>query len=49
MDTRCTGDTCKGLQTQTGEEAMKCTKSQVVNDDVDGCKLQTFVIVEIPF
>jgi len=39
MDARCTGDTCKVLKTQTTEEAMKCTKAQVVKDDVDGCKL----------
>ncbi|CZR56450.1 uncharacterized protein PAC_06338 [Phialocephala subalpina] len=36
MDTRCTGDACKELKTQTAEEAMKCTKPQVVKDDIDG-------------
>jgi hypothetical protein len=45
MDARCTGDTCKVLKTQTTEEAMKCTKSQVVKDDVDGCKLHSETIL----
>lgn len=38
MDTRCDGDKCSALKTQTSEEAMKCTKSTVVNEDIDGCK-----------
>lgn len=39
MDKRCDGDACKELKLQTTEEAMKCTKSQVVNDDINGCEL----------
>ena len=38
MDARCTGDVCKELKTQTAEEAMNCTKPQVVKEDIDGCK-----------
>lgn len=38
MNARCDGDTCKELKTQTTDEAMKCTKAQVVKEDVDGCK-----------
>lgn len=38
MNARCTGDTCKELKTQTAEEAMKCTKPRVVEEDIDGCK-----------
>jgi hypothetical protein len=45
MNARCTGDTCKELKTQTTEEAMKCTKSQVVKDDIDGCKLHFLTVL----
>lgn len=38
MDARCDGDVCKVLETQTADEAMKCTKSRVVNEEIDGCK-----------
>ncbi|KAL1846324.1 hypothetical protein Daus18300_014287 [Diaporthe australafricana] len=36
MDLRCDGDTCSGLARQTPEEAMKCTKRRVIDEDVDG-------------
>ncbi|PVH83052.1 hypothetical protein DL98DRAFT_529582 [Cadophora sp. DSE1049] len=36
MDARCTGDICTALKSQTSDEAMKCTKAQMVNDDLDG-------------
>lgn len=38
MDLRCDGDVCSGLQRQAPEEAMKCTKSPAVDEDIDGCK-----------
>ena len=39
MDGRCTGDACPGIMnTQTTEEAMKCTVPQTVNQDLDSCK-----------
>ncbi|KAF2472754.1 uncharacterized protein BDR25DRAFT_312663 [Lindgomyces ingoldianus] len=36
MNARCDGDTCKELKIQTAEEAMKCTKTRVVKEDIDG-------------
>ncbi|KAK4112336.1 hypothetical protein N656DRAFT_731509 [Canariomyces notabilis] len=36
MDKRCFGDVCESLETQTPEEAAKCTKSQTAAEDVDG-------------
>ncbi|KAK3312948.1 hypothetical protein B0H66DRAFT_524502 [Apodospora peruviana] len=36
LDQRCTGDTCAALKTQTTEEAVKCTKSRDVQEEVDG-------------
>jgi len=38
MDQRCNLNTCKGLGTQTGTEAAKCTKKQAVKENVEGCK-----------
>ncbi|CAG8980966.1 hypothetical protein HYALB_00012298 [Hymenoscyphus albidus] len=38
MDTRCTGDTCAVLKTQSTEDSMKCTKNQTVDDDLHGCE-----------
>ena len=38
MDLRCDGDVCSGLERQSPEEAMKCTKPSVVDEDIDGCK-----------
>lgn len=38
LDARCTGDTCKVLKRQTDEEAMKCTKKPIFNEEHD-CKL----------
>lgn len=38
MDLRCDGDVCSGLARQSPEEAMKCTKQRVVDEDIDGCK-----------
>lgn len=38
MDLRCDGDVCSGLQRQSPEEAMKCTKQRVVDENIDGCK-----------
>lgn len=37
MNARCNGAVCGELKTQSSEDAMKCTKSAVVEDDVDGC------------
>lgn len=39
LDTKCNGDKCAALQSQTPEEAMKCTKARSVKEDIDGCKL----------
>jgi hypothetical protein len=39
MNARCNGDTCTVLKSQTAEEAMNCTLPQVVDEEVDGCKL----------
>jgi radical SAM superfamily enzyme len=49
MTAHCTSDTCKELKTQTTEEAMKCTKSQVVKDDIDGCKLHFLTVLGSPY
>ena len=38
MNARCNGDRCNVLKSQTPEEAMKCTKANVVQDNIDGCK-----------
>ena len=38
MDARCNNDVCTALKSQTADEAMKCTKAQMVNDDLEGCK-----------
>jgi hypothetical protein len=38
MDTRCNGDACGALKSQTPEEAMKCTVPRTVDEDIDGCK-----------
>jgi len=44
MDARCTGDVCKGLKTQTPDEAMKCTKTPAVKEDDDGCKFHLLTV-----
>ncbi|KAJ9150374.1 hypothetical protein NKR23_g3621 [Pleurostoma richardsiae] len=36
LDARCTGAVCGQLETQTSEDAMRCTKSQTFEEDVDG-------------
>lgn len=38
MDARCTMDVCDVLETQTPEEAVKCTVPPRVDEDYDGCK-----------
>jgi hypothetical protein len=38
MDARCTGNACTTLKTQTSDQATACSKAQIVNEDVDGCK-----------
>ena len=38
LDKRCTGDGCSVLQTQSADEAMKCTKSQIFKEEVGGCE-----------
>lgn len=43
MDTKCNGDSCPALKSQTPEEAMKCTVPRTVNEDIDGCKLAEIV------
>ncbi|KAH6654844.1 hypothetical protein BKA67DRAFT_566334 [Truncatella angustata] len=35
MNGRCNGTVCDGLKTQSSEEAMKCTKPAVVEEDID--------------
>jgi hypothetical protein len=47
MDARCNGDTCSALKTQTSEEAMKCTKSPTVNEEIDGCMYYMAVFLTI--
>lgn len=43
MDTKCNGDACRALESQSAEEAMKCTVPRVVDEDVDGCELSSLV------
>ncbi|KAK1834078.1 hypothetical protein QBC39DRAFT_253197 [Podospora conica] len=38
MDNRCFGDVCKGLETQTPEQAAECTKPVDVDEDIDSCR-----------
>ena len=45
MDGRCDGNSCKELKSQTAEEAMKCTKGQVVKEDIDGCKSDLLTVL----
>lgn len=42
MNQRCNGTECDGLKTQSSEEAMKCIKPRVVQEDFDGCKFFVF-------
>lgn len=44
MDARCNGAVCGVLKTQSSEEAMKCTKQRVVEEDIDGCKLHLLTV-----
>jgi len=44
MNARCTGDVCSVLDSQTTEEAMKCTIPRTVDEDVDGCKLCSIIL-----
>ena len=46
MDARCNGDACEALKSQTVEEAIKCTKSQVVKEDIDDCKSHFRTVLE---
>jgi hypothetical protein len=46
MDARCTGDVCDKLKLQTTEQAMKCTKSPIVNEEVDMCKSYLLTVLE---
>lgn len=39
MNARCMGDVCSVLDSQTTEEAIKCTIPRTVDEDFDGCKL----------
>ncbi|KAJ4287940.1 hypothetical protein N0V90_011955 [Kalmusia sp. IMI 367209] len=36
MDTKCNGDACSALKSQSNEEAMKCTVPRTVNENIDG-------------
>ncbi|KAI6081545.1 hypothetical protein F4821DRAFT_248981 [Hypoxylon rubiginosum] len=36
MDNRCNGAVCSALKVQSAEDAMKCTKQRVVEEDYDG-------------
>ena len=47
MNARCTGDSCAVLKSQSAEDSMKCTKSRVVNDDIDGCESYTLTALLI--
>ena len=48
IDARCTGDVCSALQTQTVEEADKCTVKRQVDEDYEECKFPSAKIqVEI--
>lgn len=38
MNAACNGAVCKELKTQTSEEAMKCIKPRLVNEEIDGCE-----------
>jgi hypothetical protein len=38
MNARCDGNVCNVLQSQSAEDAMKCTKAQVVDEEIDGCE-----------
>ena len=37
LNARCNFGICGELETQSSEEAMKCTKPQTVSEDVDKC------------
>ena len=37
LNKRCNFGICGELETQSSEEAMKCTKLQTVSEDVDTC------------
>lgn len=39
MDSRCDGNVCTELKSQTAEEAMACTKKRTVEEDIDECEL----------
>ncbi|KAK3936853.1 hypothetical protein QBC46DRAFT_366606 [Diplogelasinospora grovesii] len=36
LNARCNGTVCSELKTQAAEESMRCTKEQVVKEDIDG-------------
>ncbi len=38
MDTRCSGDSCKALKSQSSDEAAKCTLPQTVKEEINGCE-----------
>ncbi len=38
LNARCNNAVCRELETQTSEEAMKCTKKQTTKEAVDGCE-----------
>ncbi len=38
LNARCNNAVCRELETQTSEEAMKCTQQQTVVEELDGCK-----------
>jgi len=39
LDAHCTGAVCGQLKIQSSEDAMKCTKSALVQEEIDGCEL----------
>ncbi|KAK0724442.1 hypothetical protein B0H67DRAFT_480455 [Lasiosphaeris hirsuta] len=39
LDARCNGDVCKQINTQSADQANKCTLGRVVKEDIDGCTL----------
>lgn len=45
MNARCNGDVCEVLATQPADEAMKCTKPGVVDEDIDGCKSHLLTVL----